>query len=80
MTVSDMALQSRRWLQCSERLIAVSAAVGEAIAFHGLVAASVLPRETCAHLSRAYVPVSQRMGQSGLTLTTLLISAGCLDL
>lgn len=55
MTVSDMALQSRRWLQCSERLIAVSAAVGEAIAFHGLVAASVLPGETCAHLSRACV-------------------------
>ena len=53
MAVSDMALQFRRWLQGIERLIAVSAAVGEAIAFPGLAAAAVLPRETGASPSRA---------------------------
>lgn len=47
MAVSDMALQLRTWLQGTERLIAVSAAVGEAIAFPGLAAAAVLPRKTC---------------------------------
>lgn len=43
-------------MQRTERLIAVPAAVGEAIAFHGLVAASVSPRMPCAYLSGASVP------------------------
>lgn len=56
MPVSDMSLQSRRWLHGEERLIVVSAAVSEAIAFTGLPAAAVLPRKTRACPSRASVP------------------------
>lgn len=56
MPVFDLSLQSRRWLHSEERLIVVSAAVSEAIAFTGLPAAAVLPRKTFACESRASVP------------------------
>lgn len=56
MPVSDMSLQSRRWLHCEERLVVGSAAVSEAIAFTGLPAAAVLPRKTFTCESRASVP------------------------